>query len=233
MKTIALIGASGYIGSALYKELQRNKNFNTQPVVRTNYAYWRKREFDIVINAAMPSSRFWAQNNPSHDFAATVERTADIVYNWKYQKLVQISTISARSEINSIYGRNKAAAEKICDFGENLIVRLTATFGNSLKKGVLVDIINNKKVYVSEKSRYSFASLDFVSKWISDNLQRKGLIEVGARNSLSLEAIIKSLKLSIKFEGRIDIQEVDKPKINYPDAKEVLSFLMEEIRKVK
>lgn len=231
MKYIALIGANGYVGSALYKELSKNKTLRVEPVIRKNYSYWRNRIFDMVINAAMPSSRFWAENNPDKDFVETVKKTADIVYGWKYKKLIQISTISTRNERNIIYGRHKAAAEILCNFGENLIIRLSSTYGDTLQKGALIDILNGKRVYVSEKSRYCFASLKFVCKWIAQNIDKKGIQEVGAKNSISLEEIVKYLHMSVPFEGRIDIQEIQNPLPEFPDAKEVLSFLQVKIKR--
>lgn len=231
MKRVALIGAGGHVGSALFKELCRDTSLRVEAVIRKNYSFWKKREFDIVINAAMPSARFWAENNPKKDFVETVKKTADILYDWKYKKIIQISTISARTEQNLMYGRHKAAAETLCNFGENLIVRLTAIYADTLRKGALIDIINGNKVYVSEKSRYSFASLAFVCKWIAQNLDKKGIREVGAKNAISLDEIVKHLKLFVAFEGRIDIQEVQNPSSDFPDAKEVLSYLDKKLKK--
>lgn len=231
MKHIALIGANGYVGAALFKELSENTTIKVEPVTRKNYFFWKKKKFDIVINAAMPSARYWAKNNPLDDYKETVAKTADIVYGWNYKKIIQISTVSARTGLDTIYGRHKAAAEQLCNFGDNLIVRLTSTYGDSLSKGALIDIVNGKKVYVSKKSRYAFASLDFISSWIRKNINEKGIIEVGARNSISLGEIVKYLDLNIKFEGAIDIQEVQSARPEYPDARDVLLFLQKKIEK--
>lgn len=173
----------------------------------------------------MPSARYWAEQNPKADFVETVKKTEEIVSEWKYKKLVQISTISARTELDLVYGRHKAAAEKLCDPAKSLIVRLTSTYSDSLSKGALIDIVNKKKVFVDKKSRYGFSSLDFVTMWISNNLERKGLVEVGARNSVSLEEIVKHFKLAIEFDGKLDVQEVKNPSANFPDARNVLTFL--------
>lgn len=202
MKHIALIGAGGYVGSALYKELNKNKKLKIIAVVRKNYSYWKKQTFDIIINSAMPSARFWAMNNPNEDFRETVQKTSDIVYKWKYKKLIQISTLSARTEQHHIYGRHKAAAELLCNFGENFIVRLSSMYDDTLQKGALIDILKGNKVYVSKKSKYCFASLDFVCSWIVNNLDKKGIQEVGAKNAITLEEIVKHLKIPAKFEGR-------------------------------
>ena len=61
----------------------------------------------------MPSKRFWAQQNPKKDFRETVEKTFNIVNDWKSSKIIQISSISARSQLDTVYGRHKAASEKL------------------------------------------------------------------------------------------------------------------------
>lgn len=233
MKHIALIGAKGYIGSTLYKELSKYKTLKIEAVTRQNHSYWKKFKYDIVINSAMPSARFWAKNNPNEDFNETVRKTTDILYGWDYEKIIQISTISARTELNTVYGRHKAAAESLCNFGNNLIIRLTSTYSDTLKKGALIDILDGKKIYVSKKSRYSFASLEFICDWIARNLDKKGIREVGAKNSISLEEIVKYLNIRPTFEGQIDIQEVLNPLPEFPDAHEVLPFLKKLCLKLK
>ncbi len=232
MKQVAVIGSGGYIGSALFEKLQKDKKYKVTGVTRDNYSYFSKRSFDIVINAAMPAKRLWAEQNPEKDFIETVRKTADLVYTWKYKKFVQISTISARSELDKVYGRNKAAAEKISLFGNNLIVRLTSTFGDTLSKGSVIDILNKQKVWVDGRSRYSFASLDFVTDWIAKNLDTTGIVEVGARNSLSLEAIAKHLKIVVPFQGKLDHQIVKNPLPEFPDAREILKYLNERIKNI-
>lgn len=230
MLTIALLGAGGYVGAYLLKNIRRVKKYKIIPVNRQNYEDLKKGSYDIVINAAMPAARYWAKKFPKDDFRETVEKTADIVYEWKYKKMVQISTISARSELNTVYGKHKAIAETLCKNEKNLILRLTATFDKSLTKGVLIDMIDKKEVFVDRKSRYSFSSLNFVTKWIANHLNERGLIEIGAKNSFSLEEIARALRLNVKFSGPRDIQEVKNPRDEFPDAKLVLDFMKKKIK---
>ena len=233
MVRVALIGANGFVGSALCKTIIKTPKVKLVKVTRDNYNFFKKQSFDMVINSAMPSARHKANLNPQKDFEETVVRTANILYCWKFKKFIQISTISARSELDNAYGRHKAAAENLCNFGDNLVIRLTAMFDETLKKGVLIDILNSRKIFVDENSRYSFSSLNFVSNWIAKHLREKGIIELGARNSLSLKKIASKLKLKIDFEGKRDIQEIYNPRPEYPDANEVLIFLKEKLRKSK
>ena len=168
MKSVALIGANGFVGQSIRKYLLRDKNISLTSVIRENYleAKGRKR-YDFIINAAMPSKRFWAKQNPHKDFLDTVEATFNIVNDWKSLKIIQISSISARSQTNTVYGRHKAAAEKLVENEMNLILRLGPMYGKELSKGVLIDLIKNDPVYISGESLYCFAPVYWFGKWSS------------------------------------------------------------------
>lgn len=229
MTSVVLVGASGFVGSALHAALARRTDLVVTPVTRATYDEARQRSFDILINAAMPSGRFWSRQHPQEDFAETVQKTADLLYRWRLGKLVQISTLSARCQPDTVYGRHKAAAERLCAFGENLVVRLGPMYGPTLAKGVLIDMLNHRKVFADRASRYGFAPLAFVAQWIADHLGRVGVVEVGARNALTLGEVADYLGVSVEFEGPLDHQEVEGPTVDFPDARDVLRFL-DEVR---
>ena len=222
---IAVIGAKGLLGSAIYKELSQNPKDTTTAVTRDNYADKQKQSFDVIINCAMPSARFWAKNNPGQDFIETVKKTADLLSGWQFKKFVQVSTVSARCQLDTVYGRHKLAAEKLCNFGDNLIIRLGAVYSPEIKKGVLVDMKEGKKVFVDGASRYCFASLDFVSQWVAANLDRRGIVEVGGKNAVALKEVAKRFGQAVEFEGAIDHQEIENPEPDFPEAAEVLTFV--------
>src|SRR3989344_5514186 len=115
MSSIAVIGFKGYVGGALYQELLNSARYAVVGVSRENYSIMKEQDFDIIINCAMPSARFWAKNHPAEDFIETVKKTADLLYGWKFKKFVQISTVSARCQLDTVYGRHKAAAENLCN----------------------------------------------------------------------------------------------------------------------
>ena len=225
MISIAVVGASGYVGGAVSAALASNLNIAVISVIKNNYDDMRERYYDVVINAAMPSARFWAKSYPDKDFVETVQKTADLVYGWRFGKFIQISTVSARCQLDTIYGRHKAAAEKICGFGDNLIVRLGPMYSKGLSKGVLVEMLQGRKVFVDAESRYCFAPLEFVASWIVGNLGRSGIIEVGARNAVKLRDVADYLGGGVEFEGTVDHQEIQNPADGFPDAHDVFAFL--------
>ena len=227
MTSVFVVGANGFVGSALSAALARRPPVAMTAVTRTNYAEMRVRTCDILINSAMPSGRFWARSNPAKDFVETVQKTADLVYGWRYGKFIQISTVSARCQLDTVYGRHKAAAEKICGLGENLIVRLGPMYSKGLSKGVLVDMLQKRKVFADADSRYAFAPLEFVASWVASNLGRSGIVEVGARDAIRLREVADYLGADVVFEGDLDHQEIEHPEPGFPDARSVFRFLDE------
>jgi len=227
LKSIALIGSNGFVGKAIRKYILKDKNLLVTSVTRENYEKARKeKEYDILINAAMPSKRFWAKQNPYKDFIETVEKTFKIANDWKSSKIIQISSISARSQLNTIYGRHKAAAEKLIDKDNNLILRLGPLYGKSLTKGVLIDMKNNNPVYVSEESLYSFAPVDWVGNWIYQNMHLCGILDIGANNAIKLNEVAQRIDSKSIFTGPIDNQIITKEIKDAPQARDVIDFIL-------
>ena len=227
MKSIALIGSNGFVGESIKKYILKDKNILTTLVTRDNYEEAKnEKKYDILINAAMPSKRFWAKQNPYKDFIESVEKTFKIVNDWKSSKIIQISSISARSQLNTIYGRHKAAAEKLLDQENNLILRLGPMYGQSLNKGVLIDMKNNSPVYVSKKSLYSFAPVDWVGKWIYQNMHLSGIVDIGGNNAVELYEVAQRIGSKSKFIGPIDNQIISKEIKHAPEAIDVIDFII-------
>ena len=222
---VAVIGARGYVGKAISETFKNDTLTELVEVTRTNYEEKKKQQYDIIINSSMPSKRFWAQQNPIQDFEETVKKTANLFYDWNYTKFIQVSSVSSRCQLDTVYGRHKAAAEQICSSPNTLIIRLGPLFDDTLSKGVLVDMLQGDTVFVDGNSRYCFASLNFVSNWIFSHLDHVGLVEVGANDSIALNDIARHLKKEIHFEGVLDHQEIVNPGPDYPSAQLVLDFL--------
>lgn len=226
--SVAVIGATGYVGSRLTETLDRDPAFAVTAVTRADYSAKRSGTYDIVINAAMPAARYFARKHPARDFVETVEKTADIVHGWTAKRFVQVSSVSARCQLDTVYGRHKAAAERIVDDGENLIVRLASMYDRSLTKGVLIDMLFDRTVYVDGASRYCFAPLDWVTGWIAANLERRGVVEIGARDAIALEDVARAIGSRSTFEGILDHQEIPAVEPDFPDAAGVVDFLRTE-----
>jgi nucleoside-diphosphate-sugar epimerase len=229
MTKVGLFGAKGFVGSAILTALNKHK-YEVDEITRDNYEDALKNEYDYVINAACTSKRFRANSEPLLDFDESVKKTADIFYRAKYKKFIQISSLSAKYQTETVYGRNRLAAEDIVNDGKSLIVRLGAMYGPTLKKGVLIDMIDNSIVYASSESRYSFSPLSFNANWIANNLDKTGIIEVGAKNSMKIKDLADKLNLDVKFVGSVDNQIVVTVLPEYPDVNLVMNFMKQKIK---
>jgi len=224
---VALIGCDGFVGNFIKLSLLKTENESIF-VNRENYNDHVNDTFDVVINAAMPSKRFWAKKNPKLDYVETVEKTEKIIDEWKFKKLIQISSVSARCQPNTVYGKNKSESEQLCKkLDEYLILRLGPMFGPTLSKGVLLDLKQNNEVFVSGKSKYSFTDIAWIGDWISLNLDKKGLYEIGASDFIILSDLAKKINSKSVFSGEIDDQLI-LDFIDYPgSSNDVIKYLEE------
>jgi len=228
---VGIVGANGFFGNTLTKHAKAS-NFEVFEITKENFFNLKDNKYDFLINSATPSGKFWAQNNPHLDFQKTVVLTADLVYNWNYSKFVQISTMSANETSNHHpYGLNKRAAEIITTFQDSLIVRLGSLYGKGLRKGPLFDLLNNKRLYVDKNSEYNLISTDFCAKWILNNLNKVGIVNVGALDTISLIEIAQRLGIKIQYEGKKEKIFSDNVEEGMPSTKEVWDFVFEHFKK--
>jgi len=231
---VAVVGASGFFGRVLTDFLLLQDDWAVTAVTRANYDHARAGEYDVLVNAAMPSKRFWAKQHPDLDFIETVKKTSDLLTGWRFGRFVQISSVSARCERNTVYGRHKAAAEVLCERPDCLTIRFSNIYGSGMTKGALIDIKNGRPVYVSGESRYAFTPLPFAAGYtaglmngLMKNPDYCGVIEVGAKNTLALKDIAAHLNKEIEFSGPVEVQEVQPVLDGFPDAREVFRFVNE------
>jgi nucleoside-diphosphate-sugar epimerase len=227
---VAVVGAAGVFGQALVPALQA-RGHKVTAVTRATYAEARAAEYDVVVNTAMPSKRFWARQHPELDYAETVTKTADLLYGWHFTRFVQISTLSVRTERDSVYGRHKAAAEVLCERPDTLTVRLTALYSERMTKGAIVDIISGGPVFVDGNSRYAFTPVSFAADWVASNLGRTGVVEVGARDTVTLQDIATALGRQVPFSGPVEDQTVQNADPSWPSARDVIDFARQLARK--
>jgi len=224
MKKVAVFGARGFVGSEISKSL-KEKGYDVFEVTRENFEESLGKEFDYVINAACSGARFKANQNPLWDFKETIEKTARIFYEAKFGKFIQVSSVSSRCQHDVPYGRNRLAAENMVNDGNSLIIRFGPMFGPTLKRGALIDMAAGSKIYFDGDSKYAFSPVKFNADWIARNLDRKGVWEVGAKNSISLKDLAKELGVKIEFEGPVNHQEIETIEEDYPDSREVIDFM--------
>lgn len=225
MKTIGIAGANGFVGKALCRAA-KNHEYKIFSITRENCDKHKSLEYDILINTAMPSKRFWALNNPVDDVNATIVKTAELFYEWKYKKFIQISSLSAKIQLDIPYGIHKKSAEVLVENKQNtLIVRLGALYGSGLNKSALFDLVKHNHIYVDINSEYNYIDIDFVAGWIMKNLDKTGIKEIGACDTISLLEISKGVWDKPSYEGRLEKIYSDEVEDEMPSSKEVLKYI--------
>ncbi|MBX2798824.1 MAG: NAD-dependent epimerase/dehydratase family protein [Myxococcales bacterium] len=227
---IAILGSEGFVGSSLCAALSSSEH-EIVPVTRDSFAAaGAAGPYDIVINAACPGRRFWAEQNPAADFEETVVKTARILHTWRLGKLVQISSMSARAQLDTAYGRHRAAAEALCVPDRDLVVRLGPMYGDHTHKGSLFDMLRHDPVFASGESRQSFAPVRWCGEWVAANLTQVGLREVGARTWITLRQVRDALDSRSEFvKETVDDQfpSVGMVGEDWPRAEDVIPWLRE------
>jgi nucleoside-diphosphate-sugar epimerase len=228
MHSVAVIGAKGFVGSKICQYINSSTKFKLIPVVRGDNILEAINQSDIVVHAANPSRRFYAENNPHEDFIETVEKTTLINQYANKKRLILISSISARTELDTVYGRNRRDCELIVEGPNALIVRLGPMFGAGKSVGALHDLITNNTVYVAAITKYAYVSIDYnaekIVSFIDDSLLN-GYIELGSKEGVSLEKIKKIIGSISKFEGKDDTQIPVHPPSDAPNVMDVVDYV--------
>ena len=231
MKTVALIGANGFVGSEIANAIINEKRYSFIPVTRHDNLEEVIKKAEVVIHAANSGKRFFAENNPEIDFKESVEKTAIIKKLSINKRLILISSISARTQLDTTYGRNRRSCELIVDEA-SLVVRLGPMFGEGKVVGALSNIIKNETVYVAPSTSYAFTDVGYNAKKIVsfiDDSSLSGCTEIGARNGIVLDELAKILGSTSVFKGTDDTQIPISPQEDAPDAEEVINFAKTQI----
>lgn len=225
---ILVVGSNGYVGKYICSEILKRANLSLITAIRGDVLEKKIDSSDIVIHSANPSKRFFAKNNPLIDYEESVLKTLSIKnickkYN---KKLILISSISSRSQLDTIYGINRKASESILD-ETDLILRLGPIYGGDKNIGPLYDIFNNKDVYVDSMTKSAYAHVSFYAKKIIDlsiSKNNKYLYELGSKNYLILKDFKDYFKSTSKFYGSIDDQYPNDTFEDSPDISKVFEF---------
>lgn len=236
LKSLAVIGARGMVGSDLIRYLKSNFE-NVTGIDRKNYDRYKGKRFDIVVNANGNSNKVWANDNILGDFEASTVSVYKTLLDFPCKTYVYISSADvypnhtskkATSESKTIevenlspYGFHKYLSECIVkNFTKNyIILRCPMMLGNNLKKGAVFDILNNSRLFVSADSAFQMITTKELAQIIYFLLAHsitKEIFNVGGRGTVILREIDKYIHKPITFpkDGKIHIYETDVSKLH-------------------
>ena len=206
-KTVAVVGAAGFVGSQIAKAVSESAQYQLTPVHRGDPAQDLFKKADIIVHAANPARRFQAEKDPLRDFEETVEKTAQIIEWAKGKRLVMISSLSCRTQMQINYGRHRRACELLAQNANSWIVRLGPMFGGNRTKDSLHDILAHRQVYVSAETRYAYVDVAWAGRYVVNHLEGPtGIQEIGAQGSVRLGDLAKHFNSKSEFTGPDDTQ---------------------------
>ncbi len=228
MKTVAVAGAAGYVGSQIVRAIVASGRYHLIPVLRSDPAEALFANADIVVHAANPARRFQAEKDPVHDFEVTVEKTARFLTLARGKRFVLVSSLSCRTQLNTSYGRHRRACELIALADDSLVIRLGPMFGGNRTNDTLHEILAGRQVFVAAETRYAYVDVAWVGKKIVELLEVPGGIhEIGARNAVRLGDLCDYFVSTSTFSG-IDDTQIPEDFTDGPDALAVFRFAEKE-----
>lgn len=221
---LGLLGPEGYVGKELLLELRKLRSLEVFPILReTPLEPWIKN-CKLLIHSANSARRFEANLHSKDDYENTVAKTKKILETFTSEILILISTISCRTQIDTPYGMNRKLCEDLVLDRGGKVFRLGPLYGGSRKRSTLHDIIEDKQVFYSDKTRYAYVDVKWAAAYIANSLHfDSGIFEIGAKNTVSLREIADALGSKSLFLGPQDDQFPE----NFnqgPDAYQVITF---------
>lgn len=226
---LAVIGANGFVGSAIVSQIESDARYQLIKVVRGDDIEKKLQSADVVIHAANPARRFRAESDPQRDFIETVDKTFKIFNLVKGKKCLLISSLSCKTQLNTNYGRNRRFCELLALAQGVVVIRLGPMFGGTRKQDVLHDLLADRPIYVTPETRYAYADV----KWIGEKIVElidvcSDIYEIGARNTVSLGELRDVFGSKSIFTG-VDDTQIPEMLGEGPDARLVVDYARQEL----
>lgn len=255
MKTLAILGSDGTLGSDLVRY------FSTKYIVtginRDNYELYIGKNYDIFINANGNSKRYWANKNPHLDFVASTASVHKSMFDFSCDLYVYISSIDIygnkskpnfSKEVVDIdtkniqpYGFHKYLSELIVKKYKKkyLIIRPSYILGSNLKKGPIFDLLNNKPLFIAKQSKFQLVTSNVIGEVISkliSNRVKNTILNVGGVGTFKFIYADKYFKDEMKVvedaETQIYEMNVSKLKSIYKKLRTSEQYLIDYLNDV-
>lgn len=189
---VTVIGANGFVGSAFARLLKNKPGIKLTEVTRENYAEWRGRESDVLIEAAGNSKKFFADQNPAAEFEASVTHRLRTLLDFPARLHLHISSVDVYNDLtspatthedstldisrSSRYGAHKFLAEQLVrQYASRwLIVRFAGMVGPGLRKNPVFDVLHGEPLRIHPDSLYQFLNTDDAAR-IAWDLAQSGV----------------------------------------------------------
>jgi nucleoside-diphosphate-sugar epimerase len=173
MKTCLVIGAKGFIGSAVTAEAAA-RGYTVSAVDIDNYKDFQGSEADLLINAAGNSRKFIDDQDPVKGYKLSVASVMQILHDFRFKSYIHLSSGAVYPDEGhpqkngeetplqpskmTRYGFHKWLAEQLVQHyaPKHLIVRMGGFVGPGLKKNALFDLLTGDPLFVHPDSEFQY-----------------------------------------------------------------------------
>lgn len=227
--SLAVIGARGLLGSSLCRVL--GGRYDVAAIDKENYDSQKGKAFNVIVNANGNSRRFWANENPPEDFAASTLSVHRSLFDFSCGRYVYVSSsdvyeghanpAKAREDSPieplklSPYGFHKYLSEQLVrryarDF---LIARSSALLGPGLKKGPIYDILSGNPLRIAIDSEIQFITAQAFAEALLRLLDlpspSERVVNIGGRGTFGFAEAAALFRKPLSFEPRAERQRYE------------------------
>lgn len=207
MKTCIVVGAKGFIGSAIAAEATA-RGYALTAVDIDNYAEHQSQEADLLINAAGNSRKFIDNQDPVRGYDLSVTSVMNMLHDFHYKFYIHLSSGAVypsegdprhNSENTPLdpaqmtrYGFHKWLAEQLVRHyaPQHLILRLGGFVGPGLRKNAVYDVLTGRPLFVHPDSEFQYMNTPDLARLLFDlydappppdsllNLSSRGVVSV-------------------------------------------------------
>mgnify|MGYP001403897625 CR=1 FL=1 len=218
-KKIYLFGSNGFIANG-FKIFFNEKKIKFYSINKSNYLKYKNTYCDIFFNLNGSSSKILAEKDFLKSFKKNITSTVQTFNDFKIGKYVYISSCSVYNDVQkknktkesskidvnllNNYGFLKVICEQIVkrEYKNFLIIRPSGFVGQGLKKNVIFDLMNKKKLYENKNISFNFIDTKYFAEIVYKLSQKKNnkIYNVAAKKSIKVSEINNFFfKKNVKF----------------------------------
>lgn len=258
MKTCLVIGAQGFIGSAIAAEATA-RGFTVTPVDLDNYAACRGAAADLLINAAGNSRKYIDDQDPVRGYDLSVTSVMNVLHDFHFTRFVQLSSGAVYPNEGdphrnaedtpltpagmSRYGFHKWLAEQLVLHyaPHHLILRLGGFVGPRLVKNAVCDLLSGNPLHVHPDSEFQFMDTRDLARAVFELCERSPVpaspLNLSSRGTASVRQIAEWAGVNLPpdaFQRPLVRAELNVGQaarlLPLPDTSQTLRTFIQEVR---
>ncbi len=168
--TDAIVGYTGFVGGHLWEHLPDADVYNSK-----NIQLIQNKEYNSIYFTGLSATKWLINKEPLSDIM-NILAIQKYLKTLKCNKFILISTIDIYNDMQP-YGKHRIDFEnwalEQCNLGNVCIVRLPAIYGPGLKKNIIFDYLNNKKINYNAESTFQWYDVSNLWNDIHQNANTK------------------------------------------------------------